>query len=187
MKANAKNVRTLAQRKEDQNYDLRRYFKEQGELSEKEVDQLVSETTRHVWASFDCARCANCCKELTRTVTDEEAGRLAARLALTPEEFRRRYLQGQADPEEAGNDEEQDDVRWRMRGKPCPFLKDNRCTVYEDRPEQCRKYPYLYEPRFSFRTLAMIERTFTCPVVYQVFEELKAELPFSRRSRNGWQ
>jgi len=32
----------------------------------------------------------------------------------------------------------------------------------------------------------MIERTFTCPVVYQVFEELKAALPFRRRRRPDW-
>lgn len=32
----------------------------------------------------------------------------------------------------------------------------------------------------------MIERTFTCPVVYQVFEELKEQLPSSRR-RSEWE
>jgi hypothetical protein len=73
-----------------------------------------------------------------------------------------------------------------VASKPCPFLKDNRCTVYEARPEQCRKYPYLYEPEFSSRTLGMIERTFTCPVVYQVFEELKGELPFDQGGHSDW-
>ena len=57
----------------------------------------------------------------------------------------------------------------------------NRYTGYEDRLAQCRKYPYLYEPDFSFRTLAMIERTFTCPIVCRVFSELRAELVFKLR------
>jgi len=26
-------------------------------------------------------------------------------------------------------------------GKPCPFLKDDGCTVYNDRPSACRTYP----------------------------------------------
>lgn len=37
----------------------------------------------------------------------------------------------------------------------------------------------MYEPRFSYRTMGMIERTFTCPIVYNVMEELKEELEFS--------
>jgi len=32
-----------------------------------------------------------------------------------------------------------------------------------------------------FRTLRMIERTFTCPIVYEVLEELKKSLGFLPR------
>jgi len=70
---------------------------------------------------------------------------------------------------------------WQTRTKPCPFLKDNRCSVYEDRPADCSGYPYLYERDFVFRTWAMIERIPTCPIVYQVVEDLKESLGFSRR------
>jgi uncharacterized protein len=64
------------------------------------------------------------------------------------------------------------------RTTPCPFLKDNRCSVYEDRPADCSGYPYLYAPDFVFRTIGMIERTHTCPIVYQVMEDLKKSLGF---------
>jgi hypothetical protein len=70
---------------------------------------------------------------------------------------------------------------WRTRVTPCPFLKDNLCSVYEDRPAECSGYPYLYQPDFVFRTVGMIERTFTCPIVYEVMEELKKSLGFSKR------
>jgi uncharacterized protein len=188
MDVNAKNVEALATRKQAENYDLRRYLKEQDELSAEELDQLAADVTRRVWATFDCTTCANCCKELGRSVTDKEAQRLAAGLGLSAEDFRRRYLEGRVGPAEEDSEDGGDEARWRLRGKPCPFLKDNRCTVYEARPEQCRKYPYLCEPNFSSRTLGMIERTFTCPVVYRVLEELKAELPFRRlgRRREPW-
>ena len=172
MKVNAKNVEALAKRKFDENHDLRQYLKMQEELSEEELDKLVADTTRRVWAGFDCTSC------------------LAAALGLSEKDFRGRYLEGKVGPEDDDGEGEGEGapprVRWHVRGRPCPFLKDNRCTVYEARPEQCRKYPYLYEPEFSSRTLGMIERTFTCPVVYQVFEELKAELPFDQGGHSDW-
>jgi len=60
---------------------------------------------------------------------------------------------------------------WQTRATPCPFLKDNLCSVYEDRPAECSGYPYLYKPDFVFRTMGGVERTFTCPIVYQVMED----------------
>ena len=36
-----------------------------------------------------------------------------------------------------------------------------------------------------FRTLGMIERTFTCPIVYGVMEELKKSLAFLRTAVTG--
>jgi uncharacterized protein len=70
-----------------------------------------------------------------------------------------------------------------MRTKPCPFLKENRCTVYEDRPGDCSGYPYLYKPKFVSRAMGMIERTFTCPIVFTVLEDLKRSTGFLRERR----
>jgi len=70
---------------------------------------------------------------------------------------------------------------WRTRATPCPFLKENLCSVYEDRPADCSGYPYLYQPEFASRTMGMVERTFTCPIVYEVMEHLKKSLGFPRR------
>lgn len=36
------------------------------------------------------------------------------------------------------------------------------------------------EPDFAFRTIAMIERTATCPIVYEVIEDLKRSWRFSK-------
>ncbi|HUU59263.1 MAG TPA: YkgJ family cysteine cluster protein [Phycisphaerae bacterium] len=144
----------------------------QDRLADEELDELVFEITRCVWSAMDCTACGRCCKELQPGVTEAEQQRLAGRRGLPVAEFRRRYLERDPEPD--------DGPAWRVRGSTCPFLQDNKCTVYEDRPSQCRGYPYLYEPDFSSRTWGMIERTFTCPVVYEVLEELKAALPFRR-------
>jgi Fe-S-cluster containining protein len=32
-------------------------------------------------------------------------------------------------------------IDWIMEEKICPFMKDNKCTIYTDRPMICRRYP----------------------------------------------
>jgi Fe-S-cluster containining protein len=108
------------------------------------------------------------------TFSEEEVDRLARRLAMTQQDFIDAYLE---------RSESFSDNPWTTRTTPCPFLKDNRCSVYEDRPADCSGYPYLYEPEFMFRTMGMIGRTFTCPIVYGVMEELKKSLGWPRRYR----
>jgi Fe-S-cluster containining protein len=65
-------------------------------------------------------------------VTPLEAERLAARLGMELNVFGRRYLR-QAMGRYALVD--------GCEGQCC-FLVDNRCSVYEDRPAQCRTYPF---------------------------------------------
>ncbi|HEV56264.1 MAG TPA: YkgJ family cysteine cluster protein [Phycisphaerales bacterium] len=185
MEVDAKNVRLSAEQADDENFEFRRFLKWQDKLSDEQLDELVWETTRHIWADFDCTTCGNCRRELVPTVTAEEIERLAARLDVSVEEFHERYVECVATPDEDDVDPD-GPSQWRLQGRPCPFLNGNRCTVYEDRPTQCREYPYLYEPRFAYRLMAMLERTYTCPVVYQVLEALKRELPFRRRGQGHY-
>ena len=166
-------IRTLAQQKEDENWRFRQFVKFECALDEKEMDRQVWETTKRVWDGVDCTACANCCREVRPTFSEEEVNRLATRLGTTTLQFIDTYLEPNGD----------DDNPWQTKTNPCPFLKDNRCSVYEDRPADCKGYPYLYEPEFSSRTMGMISRTFTCPIVYGVIEELKRSWGFARRKR----
>jgi Fe-S-cluster containining protein len=162
----------LAQSKEDENWKFRQFLKQRCDLSSDELDQRVFEMTRAIWASVDCTACANCCKTVRPTLSDEDISRMARRLGVERQQFIEQYLEpGEAGPEKP----------WQMRTAPCPFLKDNRCSVYEDRPGDCRDYPYLDKPDFASRTIAMIERTFTCPIVYEVMEVLKPSVGFVGR------
>jgi uncharacterized protein len=167
-------IRTLAQQKGDENWRFRRFVKFECELDEEEMDRQVWETTKRVWAGIDCTACANCCREVKPSFSEQEVNRLAARLGMTPPQFIDTYLEPNGD----------DDNPWQTRTTPCPFLKDNRCSVYEDRPADCKGYPYLYEPEFSTRTMAMISRTFTCPIVFEVVETLKQSWEFTRRKKH---
>ena len=167
-------IRELAKEKEDENWRFRQFLKTQCDRSEDEIDKLVIETTHRVWAGIDCTTCANCCRQEKPTFSEEEIDRLTRRLEMERSQFIEKYLERA----EMGSDNP-----WQTRKLPCPFLKDNRCSVYEDRPADCRGYPYLYEPEFVSRTILVIERTSICPIVYEVVEELKKSLRFRRRRK----
>ena len=164
----------LASKKEEENWRFRQFLKGRCDLSADELDRRVLEITERVWRGIDCTTCANCCKTLRPTLLDTEVDRLARRLGLERQQFIEAYLE----PNDA-----HDDNPWRMRTTPCPLLKDNRCTVYDDRPADCRRYPYLHEASFVTRTVAVIQLTSTCPIVYEVVEELKRSTGFSRQRR----
>ncbi|HKV91623.1 MAG TPA: YkgJ family cysteine cluster protein [Candidatus Angelobacter sp.] len=165
-------IRQQAEKKEDENFRFRRFLKTQCNLEPDEIDARVFAVTHRVWAGIDCTKCANCCREVKPGFSEEEVDRLARHLAMTRQQFIETYLE---------HSEPYSDKPWTTRATPCPFLKDNLCSVYEDRPADCSGYPYLYQPEFVSRTLAMITRTFTCPIVYEVMEELKKSLGFLRR------
>jgi uncharacterized protein len=165
-------IREQAGKKEDENFGFRQFLKMRCNLKQGEIDRRVFAATDRVWAGIDCTKCANCCREEKPGFSEEEVDRLALRLAMTRQQFIDTYLERSGPLY---------DTPWTTRTTPCPFLKDNLCSVYDDRPADCRSYPYLYKPQFLSRTLAMIDRTFTCPIVYEVMEELKTSLGFRRR------
>jgi Fe-S-cluster containining protein len=166
-------IREMAKEKEDENWRFRRFLKD-CDLSSKEIDRHVFALTRRVWAGIDCTACANCCREVHPSFTEDDIVRLARRFGMKRQDFIEKYLEPAPDP----------DNEWQTRTLPCPFLEGNLCTIYEDRPAACQGYPYLYRPDFAGRTLSMLERISTCPIVYEVFEELKGSLKFSRRNKH---
>ncbi len=165
-------IRQRAKQKEDENWRFRAFLKGQCDLAPEEIDRRVFEITRRVWAGIDCTSCANCCREVHPTFRDEEVDRLARRLGMERWQFIQKYLE---------RTEGVCENPWQTRTTPCPFLKGNLCSVYDDRPADCSGYPYLYEPGFVTRTMAMIERAPTCPIVYEALEGLKKSVGFRRR------
>jgi uncharacterized protein len=168
------NLRQMAEAEADGNFKFRDFLKHRTSLSSEEVDNLVFEIAERVWKKTDCTACANCCREVSPTLSESDVERLAGHLGMSRSEFAWKYLK----PAEST-----DDNPWIMRERPCPFLKDNRCSVYEHRPTNCRDYPYLDKPDFTARTLSMIGRLSECPVVFEVWEELKRATGLRHRPR----
>ena len=87
---------------------------------------------------FTCTECGQCCSNPDGFVeaTFEEAAALAELLELSASEFMNEHV------------EMSTDKGIYLRSFPngdCIFLKENRCTVYEARPVQCRTYPFWSE------------------------------------------
>ena len=90
--------------------------------------------------------------------------RLAKFLGLPEAEFRTQYVQRY--------EEEDGDT---FNTQPCPFLKNNRCVVYDVRPGDCLSYPHLQKKDFPQRLITAINNCSVCPVVFNVFERLKRD------------
>ncbi len=163
-------LENLAGQKEDENWAFRRFLKFYDELSDEQIDKLVYDIADSVAANIECTSCGRCCKQLKPTLTDKDQQHLAKELKITVKQLQDTYLEYiQSDDEPAC---------WQMKKVPCPFLRNKKCTVYQTRPQNCRDCPYLQKPGFNTRTMAMLERTLTCPIVFEVMEELKERLSF---------
>jgi len=85
---------------------------------------------------FECTRCGNCCGGAPGTVrvSDAEIAALARRTGLDDAEFREAFTRPLRGGERS--------LRERRDGT-CVFYDPQRgCTVYADRPRQCRTWPF---------------------------------------------
>ncbi|RIJ49379.1 YkgJ family cysteine cluster protein [Maribellus luteus] len=128
----------------------------------KDLDDFVQGLHIDAFAQFNCLDCANCCKTIGPRLIDKDVERLAKHLKMKASDFMEQYIRV---------DEDGDMV---FRDNPCPFLMpDNYCMVYENRPRACREYPHTDRKRF-YQILQLSHLNCeTCPVVYEIIEELK--------------
>jgi len=128
----------------------------------KNLDDLVHELHEEAFEKFNCLDCANCCKTIGPRLIDKDIERLAKHLKMKISDFIEKYVM---------TDEDGDFV---FKEHPCPFLlPDNYCLVYESRPKACREYPHTDRKRF-YQILSLSHKNCeTCPVVFEIFDELK--------------
>jgi Fe-S-cluster containining protein len=135
-------------------------------VSSKEVDERIHRLSEMVAAQIDCLACANCCKKLEPGLEPSEIEVLAKARQQEIETFKERYVAYDGDA-------------LYLKTKPCMFLNECTCTIYEDRPAACAGYPHLNQPDMKFRR-TLWENYSICPIVFNVLEQLKEELGFTR-------
>jgi Fe-S-cluster containining protein len=161
---NLAKIERLAIQRESENFAFRMYLKG---LDDKKVDRIVHRLNKQVTSQIDCEKCGNCCNSLSPRVKDEEIQILADMDQTSVEEFTLEHLE-----------EDKFDNLFFLKATPCRYLNGKSCTIYENRPKECREYPYTHRRGFVFRTLSMITNYAICPIVFNVIENLKIALEF---------
>jgi len=162
----------LAEKREDENWAFRNWIKVEFGFDDERLMSVVNELTEAITAQIDCTECANCCRVTATRLEEEDVERLAEALDMSIPAFQDAYLEF---VEEAGG-------HWKLPA-PCPLLEGNLCRVYEARPVNCRAYPHLLHKDFRAHSISRIHSTFTCPIVFNVVEEMKYALRWPQRNR----
>src|SRR5712675_1980391 len=113
------------------------------------------------FSKIDCLQCANCCKNYSPRFKTPDIRRISKHLKMRESDFIETYLKV---------DEDGDFV---AISTPCPFLGENNfCSIYEERPSDCHRFPYTDEDVFIKRQQLTLKNSSFCPIVYFVLEKL---------------
>lgn len=123
----------------------------------KQLPQLHNEA----FSKIDCLQCAACCKNYSPRFKTPDIKRISKLLKLKESIFIEKYLVLDADGDYVANTQ------------PCPFLgSDNFCSIYEDRPSDCKRFPYTDEDVLLKREQHTLTNSSFCPAVFFVLEKL---------------
>ena len=111
---------------------------------------------------IDCLKCANCCKNHSPRFKTTDIKRISKHLRMKESAFIDTYLQLDTDGD------------YVVKSSPCPFLgADNACTIYDERPSDCARYPYTNEDVLLKRPQLTLKNSKVCPIVHFVLERIK--------------
>ncbi|HEY6503630.1 MAG TPA: YkgJ family cysteine cluster protein [Chitinophagaceae bacterium] len=126
-----------------------------------EVLKQLPNLHEEAFEKIDCLQCANCCKHYSPRFKTPDVKRIAKHLRMKESVFIETYLKV---------DEEGDFV---AKSAPCPFLgADNYCSIYDQRPSDCHRFPYTDEDVFIKRPALTLKNSTFCPITYYVIEKL---------------
>ncbi len=110
---------------------------------------------------INCLECANCCKNYSPRFKTPDIKRIAKLLKMKEGDFIETYLRLDNDGD------------YVVRTTPCPFLgEDNYCSIYDNRPSDCHRFPYTDEDVLLKRPQLTLKNSTFCPIVYYVLEKL---------------
>src|SRR5258708_37823149 len=102
----------------------------------KQLPQLHEEA----FSKIDCLQCANCCKNYSPRFKTPDIRRISKHLKMRESDFIGTYLKVDKDGD------------FVAKSAPCPFLGENNfCSIYEERPSDCHRFPYTDEDVFIKR------------------------------------
>ncbi|MEY3589824.1 MAG: hypothetical protein RLZZ466_344 [Bacteroidota bacterium] len=135
-------------------------------VSKNEVLSRQQDIHEEAFNKVDCLSCANCCKNYSPRFKTPDIKRISKLLGLREGVFIETYLK------------EDEDGDFVLQTTPCPFLgSDNFCSIYEDRPSDCRRFPYTDEDVLVKRAPLTLKNSSFCPITYYTLERLMQDIP----------
>lgn len=127
----------------------------------KKLVPRLAGISQQVYQRHDCLSCAACCKNYSPRFKGPDLKKIGKYLGMKETELMDLYLY---------RDEDGDYV---MKTTPCAFLgPDNRCGIYEVRPSDCRRFPYIDEDVFLKRKELTLKNLSFCPIAQDMLEKL---------------
>lgn len=140
------------------------YKKFLNRANKNKVLRQLPALNEEAFEKIDCLQCANCCKNYSPRFTPPDIKRISKYLGMKEGDFKDTYL---------FTDKEGDNV---LKSLPCPFLGvDNYCSIYDVRPNDCARFPYMDDDFMLKRQPLALKNTSFCPITYFVIEKLIAE------------
>ncbi len=156
-----KDILTNWQKKSGERQKLYKQFLQRAKKNE--VLNKLPDLHEEAISKIDCLQCANCCKNYSPRFKTPDIKRISRHLGMRESEFIDVYLKV---------DEEGDFV---AKSLPCPFLgTNNYCSIYDQRPSDCQRFPYTDEDVIIKRPLLTSKNSTFCPITYYVLEGLLA-------------
>ena len=152
-------------RNERQNLEFRNFLKKS---DSSKIARIVDQLQQSISKKIDCKECGNCCTALKPNLTEKDISRLAKIEDIPTEEFKNVFTAKSPFNSET-----------YLKGQPCKYLKNKKCTIYTKRPRDCRDYPFLDKPNFTSRPHNILRNYSVCPIVFNVVERLKDERDFN--------
>jgi Fe-S-cluster containining protein len=142
--------------------DAQKPFKNFLQRADKnKVLRRLPDLHEEAFEKIDCLSCANCCKNYSPRFKTPDIKRISKVLGMKEGQFIETYLTLDADGD------------YVVRTAPCPFLgADNACSIYEDRPSDCHRFPYTDEDVILKRIPLTLKNSSFCPIVYFVLSRL---------------
>lgn len=125
------------------------------------VLKALPDLHEEAFEKIDCLTCAACCKNYSPRFKTTDIKRISKHLKLRESVFIDTYLNLDSDGD------------YVVKSSPCPFLgSDNYCSIYEQRPSDCQRFPYTDEDVLLKRPAITLKNATFCPAVYFVLEKL---------------
>ena len=127
------------------------------------LQSIAIKASNNVWDGIDCLCCANCCKTMTPTFTNNDIKKIAAYLQMKVDEVKKKWLK-----------KERGTGNWLNKTTPCQFLdlETNMCKVYEVRPADCAGFPHLTKKKTADYIHVHKQNLDECPATFKMVEKM---------------